>query len=296
MKYNCCQQSGLCPKNQTCKPIDSQEQPWKRFSCECPEGYHGNNCDEPIMSCGGYLNGPRKSGMHKVMDSEKTVYEVYCHFESDVAWTLVQSYSFANGSLDQFKESLSADRPISENALTWSGYRLSKARMESIKSSSSFLQFTCDYEKHIDLNQSDFVQLELQHLKTTVAGNIVDVLELNGYTPNVVVRNGRGKVGEYDLRDCQIQLVQWTQWPLHVYRIYGCRFNVLFCTDNSYYNLFGSYHSHSACVKKVHRCVQNANSTTQLWFGMSKTSKASTTQPPHGDTTSGGSVEASGNP
>ena len=65
------------------------------------------------------------------------------------------------------------------------------------------------------------------------------------------------------------------------------------CTHSYYYNLFSSYYFPSACVKKIHRCVQNANSTTQLWFGMSKTSKASTTQPPPGDTTSGGSVEAS---
>jgi hypothetical protein len=235
--------------------------------------------------------------MHKVMDSEKTVYEVYCHFESEVAWTLVESYSFANRSLDQFKESLSEDRPISENALTWSGYRLSKARMESIKNSSNFLQFTCDYEKHIDLNQSDFVQLELQNLKTTVGGNIVDVLELSGHTSYVVVGNGRGKIGEYDLSSCQIDLYQYAQSQLYVCTISECTFSVLSCTDNNFYNFFGNYYSHSACVKKVHRCVQNANSTTQLWFGMSK---ASTTQPPPGDTTSGGSVgitdESPGNP
>ena len=250
-----------------------------------------------MTSCAGYLDGPRKSGMHKVMDSEKTVYEVYCHFESEVAWTLVESYSFANRSLDQFKESLSEDRPISENALTWSGYRLSKARMESIKNSSNFLQFTCDYEKHIDLNQSDFVQLELQNLKTTVGGNIVDVLELNRFTSYVTIGKGRVKIGEYDLSDCQIRLHQRPQKQLYVDNISGCTSNVLPCTHSYYYNLFSSYYSPSACVKKIHRCVQNANSTTQLWFGMSK---ASTTQPPPGDTTSGGSVgipdESPGNP
>ena len=35
--------------------------------------------------------------MYKVVGSDKSVYEVYCHFDSDGAWTLVQSYSFANG-------------------------------------------------------------------------------------------------------------------------------------------------------------------------------------------------------
>ncbi|CAB4007280.1 Hypothetical predicted protein [Paramuricea clavata] len=141
-------------QNSICKPINSLKQPWKRFACECPEGYHGDNCDEPITSCGGYLDGPRKSGMYKVMDSEKSMHEVYCHFQSDVAWTLVQSYSFANGSSNsefkQVRKSLCESHPLRENALTWSGYRFSKARMESIKNNSTFLQFTCDYEKHLD--------------------------------------------------------------------------------------------------------------------------------------------------
>ena len=270
MKYNCCQESGLCPENKTCKRINSQTQPWKRFTCECPEGYHGDNCNQPITtSCGGYLDGPRKSGMLKVMDSEKTVYEVYCHFESDSAWTLVQSYSFANRSLDQFKKSLSEDRPISENALTWSGYRLSKARMESIKNNSTFLQFTCDYEKYLDIQKSDYVQIPLGNIKSWQRGSkkVQDVLKLNGLASDVTIGNGRGKIGEYDLSDCQIKLRQYTQKQLHVHSIYGCTFNVLSCTYNYYYNRFGYYYSPSACVKKVHRCVQNANSTTQLWFG-----------------------------
>jgi hypothetical protein len=116
------------------------------------------------------------------MDSEKTVYEVFCHFESDSAWTLVQSYSFANRSFDQFKKSLSEDRPISENALTWSGYRLSKARMESIKNNSTFLQFTCDYEKYLDIQKSDYVQIPLGNIKSRQGGSkkVQDVLKLNG--------------------------------------------------------------------------------------------------------------------
>jgi hypothetical protein len=137
MKCNCCQQSSVCPKNKICKPINSLEpkqKPW--------------NCDELIRSCGGYLDRHRESGMYQVVDSVNGSYEVYCHFDSDhVACTLAQSYSFENRSFVQFKKSLSKDIPISENALTWSRYRLSKPRMKSIKNNSIFLQFTCDYEK-----------------------------------------------------------------------------------------------------------------------------------------------------
>ncbi|CAB3983894.1 Versican core [Paramuricea clavata] len=285
MKYNCCQQSGLCPENKTCKPINSQEQPWKRFTCECPEGYHGNNCDEPITSCGGYLDGPRKSGMHKVMDSEKSVYEVYCHFESDVAWTLVQSYSFANGSyrskFKQFRKSLAKSHPVSENALTWSGYRLSKRRMESIKNNSTFLQFTCDYEKYRSINKSDYVQIQLRNIKTRSGDENVDVLELNQYTTYVTIGNGRGKIGKYDLSGCRIErLHQQTNFsvPLHVdiYRVRPtCKFYDQSCSSSGLTSqYFGSY-SNSDCVKKVHRCVNSQNSTTQLWFGDTKTSRDS---------------------
>jgi hypothetical protein len=126
MKCNCCQQSSVCPKNKICKPINSLEpkqKPW--------------NCDELIRSCGGYLDRHRESGMYQVVDSVNGSYEVYCHFDSDhVACTLAQSYSFENRSFVQFKKSLSKDIPISENALTWSRYRLSKFLLKII-------QFSC---------------------------------------------------------------------------------------------------------------------------------------------------------
>jgi hypothetical protein len=81
--------------------------------------------------------------MYKVVDSNlKSLYEVFCYFDSDGAWTLVHSCSFANGLDNQLKKSLSQDLHVGGNALVWSGYRLKKTRMESIKESSTFLQFT----------------------------------------------------------------------------------------------------------------------------------------------------------
>ena len=89
MKYNCCQQSDLCPENKICKPINSLQQPWKRFTCECPDGYHGDDCHQPITSCDGYANSSRTSGWYKVVESAgSSVRDVYCHFDSDGAWTL----------------------------------------------------------------------------------------------------------------------------------------------------------------------------------------------------------------
>jgi hypothetical protein len=121
--------------------------------------------------------------MYKVVGSDKSVYEVYCHFDSDGAWTLVQSYSFANGSkFEGFQNPISGNHPVSENALTWNGYRLSKDRMKYIQSNSVFLRFMCDYEKHHDMNKSDYLQIALE---VYILGykKIINVLALtNGYT------------------------------------------------------------------------------------------------------------------
>jgi hypothetical protein len=83
--------------------------------------------------------------MYKVVDSvgDHVLYEVFCHFDSDGAWTLVHSCSFANGSANPLKQSLSEDLLVGEYALVWSGYRLRKTKMKSVKDYSTFLQFTC---------------------------------------------------------------------------------------------------------------------------------------------------------
>ena len=203
MKYNCCQQSDVCPKNKICKPLNSPQQPWKRFTCECPDGYHGDNCDQPIRSCSGYLDVRHKSGMYKVVDYNNSVYEVYCHFDSNAAWTLVQSYSFANRSLRQFKKPLFGDAPVSEDDLTWSGFRLRKPRMSSIKDDSTFIQFTCEYEKKLGIKMSDYVQIPLQKINMDVFHD-----QFWKYSSNIDIDLGRSKIGRYDLNHCQINLYQ----------------------------------------------------------------------------------------
>ncbi len=275
MKYNCCQQSDLCPQNKICKPLNSPQQPWKRFTCECPDGYHGDNCDKPIRSCSGYLG--RESGMYKVVDSSNSLYEVYCHFDSDVAWTLVQSYSFANSSLDQFNKPLFDDAPVREDDLTWSGYRLSKSRMRSIKYNSNFLQLTCNYEKTRYITQSDYVEIPLLDIKKS--GQNVDVLLFYGGTNHISVAVRYGKIGGYDLHHCQIWLnLEWNS-PLHVHieitSSAQCKFHGVNCAGRDK-NFFGGYFVTSVddCRKQVHSCIQNDNSTTQLWFGIRKDNTA----------------------
>ena len=278
MKYNCCQQSDLCPQNKICKPFNSPAMPWKRFTCECPDGYHGNNCDQPITSCQGYTQGSRKSGKYKIVDSaDNSMYEVYCHFESDSAWTLVQSYSLANGSWNsifkQFRTTLAENHPVGENALNWSGYRLSKPRMKSIKDNSTILQFTCEYEKNLAINKSDYVQILLQKINP-------DVFQFSKHTSRFSIDQGRGKIGGYDLTHCQITLYQDTDWPLHIIFFPNIQTDVdSACADDLFFRtngagFFGDSEGLSDRLKKIHRCATNDNSTTQLWFGKDNTAQA----------------------
>ena len=265
VKYNCCQLADLCPKNKTCKPFNAPTKPWKRFTCECRDGYYGENCDKPIRSCAGYLNMYQESGKYQVVDSQNSEYDVYCHFDSDFAWTLVQSYNFANGSHNGvFSKPLWEDFSVSENALEWTGYRLSKPRMESIKSDSTFLQFTCDYENHHQIAESDYVQINFRSISE------VDVLTLQESTSPFTVR--RGKIGEYNISLCRIQLRQDASSTLNIHfeHLSAKNSRCVFNTDSCSYNMdfFGRFHHYNSCKNEYkHRCAQRAV-TTQLWFGM----------------------------
>ena len=253
---NCCQQSGLCLGKKICKPIYLPQRPWKRFTCECPDGHHGDNCDLKITSCQGYAQGSRKSGKYKIVDSaDNSVYEVYCHFGSHRrAWTLVQSASYANhtDSNTAFTKPLKVDRPIiSPNALTWSGYRLSKARMQSIYTNSAHLGFTCDFEKVDDVHEMDYLQMPFP--STDIFEHNFNKTTISGY---------HGQINEDDLQNCTVELRQGGKKGLHV-RIKGdsCTFvpNKP-CKDFHYFTYY-------PCLEQTHRCTQNENSTSQLWFG-----------------------------
>jgi hypothetical protein len=212
------------------------------------------------------------------VDSYGSEYKVYCHFDSDAAWTLVQSYSYANGSfngkLPELRKPIKENQPVSENAITWRGYRLSKSRMISIKNDSAFLQFTCNYEKNLAINKSDYIQIRLRNIKTEDEN--VDVFEFNGKTSSLIIGDGRGKIGKHNLSHCEIKLRQGDRMSLmslHVNFEHNsmtndipCTFNTDSCSWNNDY--FGHYVHNNACGNKTHSCVQNDNSTTQLWFGM----------------------------
>ena len=259
--FNCCQQPDICPKNGICKPINSIEQPWKRFTCKFQDGYNRN---QPITSCQGYASGSRISGMYKVVGHDGSMHEVYCHFDSDRAMTLVQSYSLGNISNGgQFQSPLYENIPVSENRPIWSGYRLSRPRMKSIKDDSDLLLFTCDYEISLDVKNSDYFAIPFEKIG-------VDVTETSVLGMNYAYI-GYGKLQSCELNKCRIKILQGKDQALHVHLEslwdHECE---CFKTDSCYgtYELFGSYSWIPSCVEEIHSCVQNEKSTSQLWFGV----------------------------
>ncbi|XP_028403472.1 uncharacterized protein LOC114526154 isoform X2 [Dendronephthya gigantea] len=259
-KYNCCQEQGICSENKLCKPMQSLSQPWKRFTCECPNGYHGDNCEKLLItSCKGYQNRSLKSGIYKVLDSNMLLYNVYCHFDSNTRWTLVQSHSFENSSkLLQFTGPVSEDHPVNELVPIWSGYRLSKARMQTIYSQSDFLLFTCDYEKEQDKEELDYYRVGLRNIIN------YDIFHPPSLISDIISTH-IGKINGKILNSCYTFLSQSKYWTLYVYFSKSCQP----LESNNCTGYFGSYGNTGACLGGIYRCVESENSTTQLWFGSS---------------------------
>ena len=205
------------------------------------------------------------------MDFAGLEYNVYCLLNFDLAWTLLLSYSVANGSSSSnFLSTLNESHPVGENALNWKGYRLRKSRMESIKENYTLLQFTCDHEKHFDsIRQSDHIQIPLENVKSLQDGQtvVVNVLELHDHTPYFDIGKVSGKIAGTDLSQCKISLGHLMN-ILHVHIDNNCQVNGPTCAaDRCQY--FRS--RRSVCPDCTeHHCVQNDQSTTQLWFGTRK--------------------------
>ena len=261
MNEKCCQQPDICPKGKKCKPHNSLDKPWRRFSCECRDGYGGEICKTPIRSCGGYLKSHPKSGKYKVLDSNNNTHTVYCHFDSDGAWTLVQSFSFANRDWTIYKRKLTEDHPISENAPTWNGYRLGKARMQSIDVYSDEIRFTCDSEKVTDAYETDYLQVEVEGSLTKITGLNLENNKYHGKIKGTGLEGCAIEIEQQGNENFQIKLEKKVPAAENACPIAQLPEN---CTKHYFIYRF-------KCKQPTHRCNMNQNSTSQIWFGKKKT-------------------------
>lgn len=270
---NCCLTSNPCFNNGTCSPTDNIQD---RFTCACPTtfigknckrcapGYSGKNCDTRITSCRGYANGSRTSGVYHIFDSDNVIYKVFCDFEKDsnLSWTLVQSYSIENKKMfnKPFFSDLSknAENPL-EN---WYSYRIPKVRMESIQTDSTKWRVTCEFDKDKTAIKTDLMQGSKKD---------VDIMtyDVFGECKRFEYINVRG----YNCSNCTAALYQRQTYPLHsdargsiklhcdlkVANYTVCPFG----QGTSGEDNFGLYQ----CQNKQHRCSATSKSTTQTWLG-----------------------------
>ena len=267
---NCCITSNPCANGGTCASTNPQHHE-RRFTCKCPDGYTGKRCEKPITSCRDYKNGDRVPGVYKVLDANMFTYEVFCDFDpsSKTTWTLVQSYERSNRTLlYELQRPLFEDRPVFEQTPSWSAYRLSKSRMETVQKASRLWRMSCEYDKR-NMTGMDYVQGSNDTM------NILSVFKESFFKVE------RGEIGDRADNDCHALFTQAENHALHLQfyntslgtKIIGddstarrpCNFGTpdkLWCNGNIYFAFLNLL-----CLDLRYRCLASFLSTTQIWLG-----------------------------
>lgn len=255
--------SNPCRNGGTCRPSFSTNS--TKYTCICPPGYGGLRCQKMIVSCRGYKDGNRTHGRYNIFDSNSTLFEVFCDFDStsEMTWTLIQSYKLQN--YKRFKSSFYIDDPINEEEFSWAlKYRLSKSRMESIQGDTSKWRLTCNYNEQLQAYLNDYV---------IALHKMVDILNFNGkkcVDVEYILLRG------FNCSNCTAYFIQIHDLtnglknlrPLFFKPISSrieCGFrpaNDIKCDKMKEHN-FGRYE----CCNTLHDCSAKQSSTTQTWFG-----------------------------
>ena len=126
----------------------------RRFRCQCLPGYIGRFCATRARSCTDFLkhseNKP-KNGLYTIFDASNITYPVYCDFDTEPgsSWTLVLSFALKNNRKDRYNRlGLYKNHPVSQEQVNWDLYRLSKARMDALKTRSANFRATCYYPEY----------------------------------------------------------------------------------------------------------------------------------------------------
>ena len=229
----------------------------KRFHCDCPEGYTGQQCEIKATSCASYAESLNKThGLRVIHAPDNRKYSVYCHFTSQYAMTLVMSFSLENK--DLFYSSLHANLPRNQDTISWADYRLSLLHMEGIRDHfSSHWIYTCSYQTR-GVNEVDY-------LRSKFSEN--DILTFD----SLLVEDRCKKKAEYiniegaSCEECIVSIGQSVTAILFWNGLRNCNdlsgLNVPTCSGSPA-RYFGRYE----CVSRQFSCTKTSDSTTQLWF------------------------------
>ena len=136
----CLPSSPLCYNGATC--IVNVTDTTRRFQCQCPTGYYGSQCQiKNPRTCLDYWTDEVKpiSRKYTIVDSNGTLYDVFCDFDSEegLVWTLFESFDL-DSMVHVNKIPFTKDWPKNEHDLSWKLFRLPKSVMSEISSRSTF--------------------------------------------------------------------------------------------------------------------------------------------------------------
>lgn len=129
---SCCSSSQPCLNGGKCQ--ESCLENSRRFTCVCPDGFHGTRCELKPWSCAAYAQSSNRTLSYRLIYApDDASYSAFCYFYSSTrTMTLAMSYSRANAG--NFRgQSLVSDCPVSEDSHNWNSYRLSLARMRGLR-------------------------------------------------------------------------------------------------------------------------------------------------------------------
>ena len=267
----CCRPSfPLCLNGGTC--VVNGTDTTKRFQCQCPNGYYGNQCQvwKP-KTCMDYWIDRVKPlpGEYVIVNSNGQSYNVFCDFDSetDMAWTLIESFDTEHENQLNSK-SFAVDFPRNEHTLNWKLFRLPKSLMSEISSCSNYWRATCSFSKY-GVDFRDYIRVQL---------SVMNLLIFTGYYTST---HPCLEVDYFDVKGkscerCTMAFIQNSEKSLHLKLKYSreernCSFDSLSveyeCSEKTGYTalLLGQYTVN--CRDPNARCSENPNSTTEFWFG-----------------------------
>ena len=265
----CLPSSPLCYNGATC--IVNVTDTTRRFQCQCPTGYYGSQCQiKNPRTCLDYWTDEVKpiSRKYTIVDSNGTLYDVFCDFDSEegLVWTLFESFD-----LDSMVHvngiPFTKDWPKNEHNLSWKLFRLPKSVMSEISSFSTFWRATCSYSLY-GVDFQDYIMVRLSMVNPLTHN--LDFLKEKCSTVDYINIKGTNCV------NCTQMIFQRSNTMLFLRpsksRLKGkCNFNTSTvehrCDNGNYSRLFCRY---DVCSDPKYRCSEKTTSTTEFWFGAIK--------------------------
>ncbi|EDV20714.1 uncharacterized protein TRIADDRAFT_60661 [Trichoplax adhaerens] len=211
-----------------------------------------------------------ENGFYNLFDSLGSPYTTYCDFESDTpfVWTLIESFSLQEAQKTANRKGVYVNHPIGECILSWSAFRLSRLRMDTIISSygTTHYRTTCNFN-YVNgtglANRRDYLRGEIcrrsyfhstwalnRYGQPTYICNYVDYVNVRGTT----------------CRKCTVPFVRPTSSvhehiDLSIAASHCSKFTPTDSISNE--DVFGHYGN----ANPLFSCTSNVNSTTNWWLG-----------------------------